>query len=145
MRPATLPVAVPDGPCPAVWRVKAGSPAPETCSVAARFSRPARQPRAQSLGEHYAAIRRWSPAFLDAFEFESVPASASLMRAIALLRAANRPGAVALPPATFVPIFVAHHFECARSVGRPANPSVSAETNILLRKFGDENTSRNIT
>ena len=89
MRPATLPVAVPDGPCPAVWRVKAGSPAPETCSVAARFSRPARQPRAQSLDEHYAAIRRWSPAFLDAFEFESVPASASLMRAIALLRAAS--------------------------------------------------------
>ena len=35
--------------------------------------------------------------FTHAFEFESVPASASLMRAIALLRAANRPGAVALP------------------------------------------------
>ena len=32
----------------------------------------------QKLGEHYAGIRRWSPAFLAAFEFESVPAAASL-------------------------------------------------------------------
>jgi hypothetical protein len=51
----------------------------------------------QSLGEHYASIRRWSPAFLEAFEFESVPASASLMRAIAVLREMNRSGASTLP------------------------------------------------
>ncbi len=44
----------------------------------------------QNLGEHYAAIRRWSPTFLAAFEFESVPASASLMRAIGVLCEANR-------------------------------------------------------
>ena len=35
----------------------------------------------QVLGERHAGVRRWSPAFLEAFEFESVPASASLMRA----------------------------------------------------------------
>jgi hypothetical protein len=39
-----------------------------------------------SLGEHYGAIRRWSPIFLEAFTFESVPAASSLMRAIELLR-----------------------------------------------------------
>ena len=39
------------------------------------------------LGEHYAGmIRRWSLAFLDTFQFESLPASASLMRAIEVLR-----------------------------------------------------------
>ena len=45
------------------------------------------------LGEHYAGVRRWSPAFLDAFTFEGVPAAAPLLRAIALLRAADRTGA----------------------------------------------------
>ena len=45
----------------------------------------------KSLGEHYAGVlRRWSPVFLDAFVFESVPASASLMRAAEVLREANR-------------------------------------------------------
>ena len=44
----------------------------------------------KNLGEHYTGIRRWSPAFLEAFAFESVPASASLMRAIDVLREANR-------------------------------------------------------
>jgi len=38
----------------------------------------------QMLGEHYAGIRRWAPAFLDAFVFQSVPAAAALMRAIAI-------------------------------------------------------------
>jgi TnpA family transposase len=51
----------------------------------------------QKLGEHYGAIRRWSPAFLEAFAFESVPASASLMRAIEVLREANRSGKSTLP------------------------------------------------
>ena len=51
----------------------------------------------QKLGEHYAGIRRWSPAFLEAFEFESVPASASLLRAIAVLREANRTDKLTLP------------------------------------------------
>ena len=51
----------------------------------------------QRLGERYVGIRRWSPAFLDAFEFESAPASASLMRAIEILREANRAGKSTLP------------------------------------------------
>jgi len=45
-----------------------------------------------NLGEHYAAIRKWSPAFLKTFTFESVPAAASLMRAIELLREMNNSG-----------------------------------------------------
>ena len=51
----------------------------------------------ENIGEHYAGIRRWSPAFLDAFAFEGVPAAASLMRAIEVLREVNRKGSAALP------------------------------------------------
>ena len=51
----------------------------------------------KTLGEHYAGVRRWSPAFLDAFVFESVPASASLMRAIEVLCEANRLETSSLP------------------------------------------------
>ena len=51
----------------------------------------------ENIGEHYAGVRRWSPAFLDAFAFEGVPAAASLMRAIEVLREANRKGSAALP------------------------------------------------
>ena len=51
----------------------------------------------QVLGERHAGVRRWSPAFLEAFEFESVPASASLMRAIEALREMNRAGESTLP------------------------------------------------
>ncbi len=51
----------------------------------------------QNLGEHYAGIRRWSPAFLSAFAFESVPASASLLRAIEVLRDINSKDTAALP------------------------------------------------
>jgi TnpA family transposase len=57
------------------------------------------------LTRHYGDIRRWSPAFLDAFRFESVPASASLLRAIEVLREANRADASTLPqsaPTSFV-------------------------------------------
>lgn len=46
----------------------------------------------EKIGEHYAATRRWSPAFLDTFVFEGVPAAASLLRAIEVLREANRRG-----------------------------------------------------
>ena len=51
----------------------------------------------QKLSEHYAGIRRWSPAFLAAFAFDSVPASASLLRAIEVLRQANSSGKPAVP------------------------------------------------
>ena len=51
----------------------------------------------ENVGKHYAGIRRWSPAFLDAFAFEGVPAAASLLRAVEVLREANRKGSAALP------------------------------------------------
>ena len=63
-----------------------------TVAEAEALARPEEFDAYQKLGEHYAGIRRWSPAFLEAFAFESVPASASLMRAIEVLREANRAG-----------------------------------------------------
>jgi len=68
-----------------------------TVAEAEALARPEEFDAYQSVGEHYAGIRRWSPAFLNAFEFESVPACASLMRAIAVLREANRSGRSILP------------------------------------------------
>ena len=59
----------------------------------------------QMLGEHYAGIRRWAPAFLDAFVFQGVPAAAALMRAIDTLRDMNRRAAPSLPksaPISFI-------------------------------------------
>src|SRR5215471_1804424 len=43
----------------------------------------------QLLGQHYAGVRRWTPAFLATFTFQGVPAAASLLRAIDMLRAMN--------------------------------------------------------
>ena len=68
-----------------------------TVAEAEALARPEEFDAYQKLGEHYAAIRRWSPAFLDTFVFESVPASASLMRAIELLREMNRSEKPLLP------------------------------------------------
>jgi hypothetical protein len=47
-----------------------------TVAEAETLARPQEFDVYQKLGEHYAGIRRWSPAFLDTFQFESVPASA---------------------------------------------------------------------
>jgi hypothetical protein len=77
----------------------------KTVAEAQTLARPDEFDAYQLLGEHYAGSRRWSPAFLEAFEFESVPASAPLMRAITLLRETNRTGAATLPespPTSFV-------------------------------------------
>ena len=49
------------------------------------------------LGEHHASIRRWAPAFLATFAFQGVPAAASLIRAVGVLREMNRSGAPRLP------------------------------------------------
>ncbi len=68
-----------------------------TVAEAEALARPEEFDAYQSLGEHYAGVRRWSPAFLETFEFESMPASASLMRAIEVLREANRSGRSILP------------------------------------------------
>ena len=51
----------------------------------------------EKLGEHYAAMRRWAPAFLASFSFQGVPAAASLLRAVDTLRAMNEAGALKLP------------------------------------------------
>jgi hypothetical protein len=68
-----------------------------TVAEAQALARPETFDAYQKMGEHYAGIRRWSPAFLAAFEFESVPTSASLMRAIEVLREVNNTGASVLP------------------------------------------------
>lgn len=76
-----------------------------TVAEAEALARPEEFDVLETLGEHYAGIRRWSPAFLDAFQFEGVPACASLMRAIVVLREANRAEAANLPksaPTAFV-------------------------------------------
>jgi TnpA family transposase len=61
-----------------------------TVAEAEVLARPEEFGTYQDLVQHYVGIRRWSPAFLATFEFESVPASASLIRAIEVLREANR-------------------------------------------------------
>jgi TnpA family transposase len=68
-----------------------------TVAEAAALARPEAFDTYQDLVQHYVSVRRWSPAFLAAFQFESVPASASLMRAIALLREMDHSGATTLP------------------------------------------------
>jgi len=59
----------------------------------------------QMLPEHYAGLRRWAPAFLEAFAFQGVPAAAPLLRAIDMLRSMNKTGASSVPksaPISFV-------------------------------------------
>jgi TnpA family transposase len=68
-----------------------------TVAEAEALARPETFDIYQKLTEHYGGIRRWSPAFLAAFTFDSVPASASLLRAIETLRLANRAGKIMLP------------------------------------------------
>jgi len=68
-----------------------------TVAEAAVLARPEAFDAFQKLGEHYGAVRRWSPVFLQMFAFESVPASASLMRAIETLREVNRSGKSTVP------------------------------------------------
>ncbi len=51
----------------------------------------------QLLGEHYAGMRRWTPAFLATFTFQGVPAAASLLRAIGMLRDTNAAARPSLP------------------------------------------------
>jgi hypothetical protein len=70
-----------------------------TVAKAEALARPEEFDMLEKLGEHYAGIRRWSSAFLDAFDFEGVPACASLIRAIMVLREVNHSGA-GLPKST---------------------------------------------
>jgi TnpA family transposase len=61
------------------------------------LSRPEDFDSYEMLGEHYAAVRRWAPAFLAAFSFQGVPAAASLLRAVEMLRTVNEASAPKLP------------------------------------------------
>jgi hypothetical protein len=49
------------------------------------------------LGEHHAAARRWAPAFLATFSFPGVPAAASLLGAVEVLRKINEAASPKLP------------------------------------------------
>lgn len=76
-----------------------------TVAEAEALTRPAEFDAYQMLGEHYAGVRRWAPAFIEAFAFQSVPAVAALMRAIEALRDMNRMATPRLPksaPTSFV-------------------------------------------
>jgi transposase len=76
-----------------------------TVAEAEALTRPDEFDAYQMLGEHYAGVRRWAPAFLEAFAFQSVPAAAALMRAIEALRGMNRMTTPSLPksaPTSFV-------------------------------------------
>jgi hypothetical protein len=69
----------------------------------------------QSLGDRYAGIRRWAPAFLAALDFQAIPAAEPLIQAIKLLRDTNASGARALPkvvPTAFVKPRWARHGTC---------------------------------
>jgi len=59
----------------------------------------------QLLGQHYAGVRRWTPAFLATFTFQGVPAAASLLRAVDMLRDMNSAARPSLPksaPTSFI-------------------------------------------
>src|SRR5208337_1273408 len=65
----------------------------ETVAEAEALARPDDFDTYQMLPEHYAGLRRWAPAFLEAFAFQGVPAPAPLLRAIDMLRSMNKTGA----------------------------------------------------
>ena len=76
-----------------------------TVAEAQTLARPEEFDPYQMLTVHYAGVRRWAPAFLEAFTFQNVAAAAPLMRAIEVLREMNRAGTSTLPksaPTAFV-------------------------------------------
>src|SRR5271166_6142188 len=76
-----------------------------TVAEAEALTRPDEFDAYEMLGEHYAGVRRWAPAFLEVFAFQSVPAAAALMRAIESLRDMNRMATPSLPksaPTSFI-------------------------------------------
>jgi TnpA family transposase len=76
-----------------------------TVAEAEALARPDDFDAYQALPEHYAGLRRWAPAFLEAFAFRGVPAAAPLLRAVDTLRAMNKAAASSVPksaPVSFV-------------------------------------------
>jgi TnpA family transposase len=64
----------------------------KSVAEAEALARPEEFDTYETLGEHYAGVRKWSPGFLETFRFEGIAASASLLRAIELLREMNSSG-----------------------------------------------------
>src|SRR5258708_12987895 len=83
------------------------------------------------LGEPYAGIRRWAPAFLDAFVFQGVPAAAALMRAIDMLRDMNRRAVLTLPKSA--PISFIRERTPFRMSGVRRRPSVQSSVAEIKR------------
>lgn len=72
---------------------------------AERLLRPADFDAYEILDQQYIGMRRWSPAFLEAFEFLGVAAASPLLKAIDLIKSLNRSGRAGLPqnaPTSFV-------------------------------------------
>ena len=75
----------------------------------------------QTLGEHYAGVRRWGPAFLKTFTFQGVPAVSPLMRAIDILRQLNSGTLRSLPdapPTSFIRERWARHVLAGGEINR---------------------------
>ena len=92
-----------------------------TVAEAQTLARPEEFDPYQMLTEHYAGVRRWAPAFLEAFAFQNVPATAPLMRAIDMLREMNRAGTSTLPksaPTAFVRQRWARHVLPGKGINR---------------------------
>lgn len=51
----------------------------------------------EELDTHYTTVRRWAPAFLNAFDFKAAPSAEPLLRAIGILRDVNATGQRSLP------------------------------------------------
>ena len=68
-----------------------------TVAEAEELARPEEFDAYQALPEHYAGLRRWAPAFLEAFAFQGIPAASPLLRALDTLRAMNKAGASRVP------------------------------------------------
>lgn len=70
----------------------------ETVAEATRLAPADETDALDQLEAQYTTIRRWAPAFLDAFVFEAAPTAAPLVCAINILRKINGAGRRALPP-----------------------------------------------
>ncbi|MFP1133005.1 Tn3 family transposase [Asticcacaulis sp. W401b] len=77
----------------------------QNLAEAEQLLRPADFNAFEILDQQYIGIRRWSPAFLEAFEFLGVAAVSPLLKAIDLIKSLNRSGRAGLPqdaPTSFV-------------------------------------------
>lgn len=77
----------------------------QSLDEAEQLLRPADFDAFEILDQQYVGIRRWSPAFLEAFEFLGVTAASPLLKAVDLIKSLSRSGRAGLPqnaPTSFV-------------------------------------------